>query len=210
LLKPDTSDQIHTFGHRDFVGGDGRFWSAVSDLATRYVLDAGLAPHHHFLDIACGALRVGAPLIRHLDAGHYTGVDKHIELVIYGVAEELGLETYREKRPRFLVMDDFRFERLDTSPDYALAQSLFSHMDADGIRLCLGNLRPLAAPGCRFFATFNETEQATANPPRSHSHAFFQYTRAQMESLGEGTNWSPHYVGEWGHPRGQRLIEFRA
>src|SRR6185312_2619231 len=35
----------------------------------------GLRPEHRFLELGCGPLTVGVPLIQYLEPGHYTGVD---------------------------------------------------------------------------------------------------------------------------------------
>jgi O-methyltransferase involved in polyketide biosynthesis len=109
-----------------------------------------------------------------------------------------------------VISDEFAFEKFDRRPNFGIAQSLFSHLNETDIRLCLENLRPVAAPGCRFFATFVETAEAAANPDQSHSHGRFEFTRAQMEGFGRDTGWQAHYIGDWGHPRGQRMIEYRA
>jgi hypothetical protein len=38
----------------------------------------------------------------------------------------------------------------------------------------------------------------------------FSYTRDQMRSLGEPWDWVPNYIGSWGHPRGQVMMEYVA
>lgn len=35
----------------------------------------GLLPHNKFVDIGCGVLRGGLPLIAYLDTGNYVGID---------------------------------------------------------------------------------------------------------------------------------------
>jgi hypothetical protein len=205
----DTADEVHSVGHRAFVGGDGPFWEKISKLQFEFVRAQGLAPSDVFIDVACGALRGGMRFIDYLEPGHYLGLDKHIELVIYGVASELTLEKFRLKRPRFAISDRFEFEKFHERPSFGIAQSLFTHLIADDIRLCLANLRKIAAPGCRFFATYFQAEKAMNNPAVSHSHGGFAFTIAEMESFGRDTGWQPHHIGDWGHPRNQRMMEYR-
>ena len=211
MTMNDDADAVHELGHRRFVGGADRFWDLISALQFNYLVEQGLKPHHRFLDIACGSLRGGVRFIRYLDRGGYRGLDKHIELIIYGVAAELGVETFADRRPRFVVSDSFEFWRFDgPSPDYAIAQSLFTHLTGEDIQLCLRRLRESCAPGLKLFATFFEARAETSNPDASHSHGGFLFTRAQMEAFGAVNGFDPTYIGDWGHPRRQRMMLYTA
>jgi hypothetical protein len=205
----DTAEEIHRSGHRTFVGGDGDYWNRISALQFDFLVGRGLAPADVFVDVACGSLRGGIKFIEYLDPDHYLGIDKHIELVIYGVAEELGLDRFRRKRPRFVISDSFEFSKFGVAPTFGIAQSLFSHLTANDIRACLARLRAVAAPGCRFFATHHSAATEAENPALSHSHGYFAYTAAQMESFGSETGWAANPIGAWNHPRGQHIIEYR-
>ena len=33
------------------------------------------------------------------------------------------------------------------------------------------------------------------------------YTRDEMRAIADSTGWDAHYVGDWGHPRGQMMME---
>lgn len=206
----DTREGVHQIGHRRFVGGDGDFWDAIGELQFRFLLDRGLARSDIFIDVACGSLRGGAKFIAYLDPDHYLGIDKYIELIVYGVGAELGLPAFAEKRPRFVVSDAFEFHKFQARPAFGIAQSLFTHLNAEDITTCLRNLIAIAAPGCRFYATFFEVDGPAANPPASHSHGRFTYTRAQMEEFGAKTGWTATYIGDWNHPRSQHMIEYGA
>jgi len=209
-MLEDTQEEIHQVGHRRFVGGSDDYWDVIGELQFRLLRDRGLTPSDTLVDVGCGALRGGARFIRYLEPGHYLGIEKHIELVIYGVASELGIEEYRERRPRFVISDSFKFQGFSARPSFGIAQSLFSHLSAHDVELCLSQLKGVASPGCKLFATFFEVNAPVVNPTVSHSHDCFSYTRSQMEEFGVRTGWEPRYVGEWNHPRAQRLIEYIA
>lgn len=206
----DSPNEIHQVGYRRFVGGTADAWDTIGELQFRFLVDRGLAPSDVFIDAACGALRGGVRFIHYLEPGHYLGIDKHIELIVYGVASELGIDVYREKRPRFVVSDSFEFCKFEEKPCFGMAQSLFTHLSAADLETCLLKLKRVAVSGCRLFATFFEAPEPVANQPVSHSHNYFAYTRSQMEDFGARTGWESHYIGEWNHPRAQKIIEYVA
>jgi hypothetical protein len=207
--RADNADAIHSDGHRAFVGGLDSFWHRVSALQFDMLIEKGLRPNDVLLDLGCGSLRGGCKFIPYLDAGHYIGADKHIELIIYGVNRELGIDIFADKKPQFIITEAFDFSQLRARPTFAIAQSLFSHLTLTDISLCFAQLRRVVAPQCRFFATFIETAGASPNPTSSHSRRGFGYRREEIESVAKKHGWRPFYIGEWHHPRGQQLFEFR-
>lgn len=209
-VSPDTPDGIHDIGHRTFIGGEGGFWDTIGDLQFDFLKRQGLTPATPFLDVACGSLRLGTRLIPYLHRGLYLGIDKHVELVIYGVMSELGEAAFRDRRPRFAVTADFTFDTPEPLRDMAMAQSLFTHLTLADIGLCLERVRPAMAPGGRFFATFFEAEEEQEHGAASHSRLNFRFTRDQMAEAGRRAGWVPHYLGEWGHPRDQRMMVYTA
>jgi len=52
------------------VGPPG-VWKDCRDFQINFLRKMGLKTHHQVLDIGCGPLRGGIPLIRYLDAGNY-------------------------------------------------------------------------------------------------------------------------------------------
>jgi hypothetical protein len=209
-LMEDTKEEVHRVGHRQFVGGKGEYWDKIGELQFRFLIEQGLSPSDTFVDVGCGSLRGGYRFIRYLDPGRYLGMDKHIELIIYGVCQELGIGDYAQKRPRFVVSETFEFVKFIERPSFGIAQSLFTHLSENDLRLCLKNLRAAALPKCKFFATFFEVDEPLANDAISNSHGFFAYTRSQMDDFGVGAGWEPNYIGEWNHPRNQKIMVYSA
>lgn len=214
-----TRREVEAKRHREHVGG---LWEEIGSLTTAYLVARGLRPTDYVLDVGCGALRVGVKLVDYLEPAHYFGVDLSADLLRAGYELELG--DYLQKRlPRsHLVQEgDFRFERLPTRRpfDVALAQSLFTHLPLDRLRVCLIRLAAVVAPGGTFFATFfvcpNEegrdepvqhfpggvTTFATRDPYHYHVNEIRLATR--------GLPWQASEPLEWGHPRDQRMVEIR-
>lgn len=67
-------------------------------------------------------------------------------------------------------------------------------------------------PGGHFFVTFNEqprqvpVDQVT-DGMYTERNVFWYYRRDMQWAAGE-TPWTLRYLGGWGHPRGQRMLEF--
>ncbi len=192
-------------GHRAYVGG---LWDEVGRLQFRFLREAGLCRDHRLLDIGCGSLRAGVHLIPFLDPGCYMGVDKEPDLLRLGVERELDPAVYEAKRPVLMALADFEFDRLPARPDIAWANSVFTHLPPDRVRLCLTNLRPVIASGGVLYATYAECDEQVDNPTEPHDHRLFEYTRSEMTEAGHATGWHVEHLGKWGHPRGQRMLRF--
>lgn len=203
--------------HRKVIGG---MWDELGQLQLDFLKSQGLAPSHTLLDVGCGSLRGGVKFIPYLDPVGYWGIDKDATLLQVGWDIELakcGLTT-RQPREQLVCMDDFQFSTLGVQFDYAIAQSVFTHMPLNRIRRCLARLAPAMQPEGRFYATFfeidrsqdREAEQVHAlGGMTSHSdRAFYHYSRRDMDFVVEDLPWTLDYLGDWGHPRDQKMLLF--
>lgn len=203
---PEGMEGIARVGHRAYVGGR---WEEIGRLQFDFLVSHGMGPADVLVDVGCGSLRGGVHYVRYLEPGHYLGLDKEAGLIEAGLTAELPAELVAEKQPEFVVSDCFDFAGFSRAATYGIAQSLFSHLAAADIELCLRNLREFMVPGGRLFATFVEKPPRWHNPARSHSHARFGYSRDEMVDFGRRTGFEVTYLGDWGHPRGQVMVEHR-
>src|SRR5438128_11168021 len=88
--------------HRQQVGG---LWEKIGELQFRFLVDEGLAPQHHLLDVGCGSLRGGVHFIKYLESTNYYGIDKNSDLLAAG-REELERAELTDKRPTLLHRSD--------------------------------------------------------------------------------------------------------
>ena len=220
-------------GHRQIIGG---LWEEMGEHQRAYLVAQGLSPSDFLLDIGCGSLRAGVKLVPFLDPGHYFGIDLMPALLEEGYAKEivpLGLEA-RLPRENLAVADAFQIPFGDTVFDHALAQSLFSHLPINHLRLCLANLRPRMRLGGIFHATFFTVPDGHAlNAPctqvpsggegihwegeltKAEVTTFghqdpFHYYRGDLDFAAIGLGWTLEGVFDWQHPRGQKIARFRA
>jgi SAM-dependent methyltransferase len=200
--------------HRELAGG---LWDELGRLQFEYLRAEGLAPRHRLLDVGCGCLRGGVHFARYLEQGHYYGLDVNASLLAAGYEIELPAAGLAGRVPREHLLVTGRFEawRFGVTFDFALAQSLFTHLPPAWIRTCLGELARVTAPGARFYATFFE---APPGPPQGSlrhlpgeivSYAErdpFHYRHSDLAACAEGLPWRLEHVGDWGHPRAQRML----
>ena len=212
--------------HRALVGG---MWEEIGRLQFEFLRARGLEAQHLLIDVGCGALRGGVHFIRFLDAGNYFGIDRDASMLRAG----LEIEARRARFPdtveaidlsdripaQNLLHDDaFRFHRFGVEFDYALAQSLFTHIPLNSIRLCLTELARCTRAGGRLYATFYDCPSGEAiEQPYTHQPGDmtsfpdrdpFHYRFTDFVFCAQHLPWKLNYLDDWAHPRAQRMIEF--
>jgi len=206
-VKPEGKEGIQKLGHRGYVGG---LWDELGKLQFEFLINQGLKPEHCLLDIACGSLRAGRFFIGYLDPGNYLGLDKERDLIDLGLQNEMEKIVLEAKKPEFIVSGTFEFEKFSKTADFSLAQSLFTHLNPQDIDVCLYKLREYADANHTFYATFFEGDPPQKNPSHSHSHACFYYSKDFFIRLGKNNGWEVFYIGDWNHPRDQKMVKFVA
>jgi hypothetical protein len=201
--RPEGSAGIAQLGHREYVGGR---WEEIGRLQFDFLVEHGLLSRHVLLDVACGSLRAGIHLISYLDCRNYWGLEKESDLIDAGLRQELEPTIRLSKDPQFLINDQFDVSPMRQSADYILIHSLFTHLPPDLIQLCLQQLKTAAHPGTVCYATFFETAVPRLHLDNSHDHESFFYTREEIINYCRISGWSVEYLGDWGHPRGQKML----
>src|SRR6056297_758398 len=206
FLAPEGDKGIATIGHREYIGGN---WDEIGTLQFDFLKSKGLKPDSYLLDIACGSLRLGVRAIPYLEARHYLGIEKEKGLVQAGLNNELSQGLREEKQPHKIISDALEIDKLGQLLDFAIAQSLFSHLPPDLIHLCFRNLHPWLRSGGVFYATYFEVPTPRKNPSKPHDHGYFAYTAKEMLEFGESNGFTATYIGDWNHPRNQVIVEYK-
>ena len=78
---------------RHALVGPPDLWEMKRQFQIDFLRGVGLQPQHRLLDLGCGTLRGGIPLIAHLDPGNYAGVEVRRDVLDEGRRElaEAGL-----------------------------------------------------------------------------------------------------------------------
>ena len=92
---------------RHALVGPPAIWQLERDFQIRFLLSVGLQPNHYLLDVGCGTLRGGVPLIAYLENKHYYGVDIR-KNVLKEAAQELKEHNLTQKKPILIWTSNIR------------------------------------------------------------------------------------------------------
>lgn len=216
--KQLSDNQIAAGKHRKRVGGH---WDAIGKLQFDFLVERGLRPHHRLLDVGCGALRGGLHFVQYLDPGNYYGIDVNESLLRAGLEHEIPNAGLTDRLPatNLRQTDDFSCDDFGVDFDFLVSVSVFSHLPLNHIRLCLHQVAKATKPEARYLATFFETSEDVPfdQPVRQKQGTGrltfpdrdpFHYRPADLEWAAAIGPWKFNYVGDWNHPRDQKMAEF--
>ena len=208
-------DKFEGDEHRFFIGG---LWEEIGGLQFNFLLAQGLKPSHSLIDVGCGCLRGGMHFIKYLDPFKYFGTDINAKLIELGIKKELD-EECREKinETSFAISDNFDFSFQNQIFDFGIAISLFTHLSEPKIIDCLQKLRPNFCGGS-FFATFfinpYGNDVLSLNQKDGIVSHFnkdpFHYDLDCIQNMAEISDWKMNFIGEFNHPRNQKMVEFKS
>lgn len=204
------------YWYREAVGG---MWEEIGKLQSDFLVKQGLRQEHYLLDVGCGSLRGGIHFIRYLEQGHYFGIDIRKDLLDAG-RTELKMNNLTYKNPILVKMGNFDFKSLNQKFDFALAQSVFTHLPLNSIIRCIMNIEKVLVKGGRFYITFFENPKGKFNlEPVMHKVADdpdlwashfdkdpYHYDFETFEWICMGTSLRVEYIGDWDHPRDQKML----
>lgn len=126
-------------------------WDEYADWQLKGLIEVGLKPEHKLLDVGCGPLRLGLQAIQYLNDGNYFGMDAYPPYIKLGelLYNELGLQ----KPYKVLLNRDFDFSQFGEQFDFAMSQSVFTHLSKDQTVACLRQLKKVMKPGGKLLFT---------------------------------------------------------
>jgi SAM-dependent methyltransferase len=214
--QPATEDdqlEVDLDEQRRRVGG---FWQRMGVQQFEFLTAQGLQPHHRLLDIGCGSLRGGIHFVRYLDAGHYAGIDRS-QRRLKAARLELENAGLTDKAVQLEPTREFDFD-FGMHFDFALAQSVFTHLPLNTIQLCLNQVQRHMIPGGQLFATYFpnphgrgrvEPVMTEVRPRPTYPYKDpFCYDLDTFAWLCEPTSFDVENIGAWDHPRGQHMLRF--
>jgi cyclopropane fatty-acyl-phospholipid synthase-like methyltransferase len=209
-----TIKEIESNAHRQFVGG---LWHEIGLLQYDFLLSKGLESGNSLLDLGCGTICGGIRLVRYLNSGKYRGIDSNASLLKSGQIE-LKKERLEKNSPALIKEDQFRQKSLGRDYDFAISISLFTHLPQYLIEKCLKGVSEAISSRRMYFASFFEVPEDYEGSSFIHSseniktHAAkdpFHQSKSELQRLAEEAGLDMVYIGDWKHPRAQRIASFK-
>ena len=133
---------------QDYVGNPDPMFYVVGELQLDLLLQNGLDEKAHVLDVGCGCLAAGLPIMRFLRPDRYVGIEPNTWLIDAARRELEGVEALiREKRPVFLDNEDFDASSVERAFDFVISHSILSHAAEWQLPQFLRNTSQQLAPG---------------------------------------------------------------
>ncbi|NBW87081.1 MAG: class I SAM-dependent methyltransferase [Planctomycetia bacterium] len=134
--------------------GPAGAWEQKRHYQVAFLRRMGLQSCQTLLDLGCGTLRGGIPLIGHLDPGNYVGVEVRPEVLAEGRLElaESGLDV---KQPLLVDCADLSTLALARTFDVVWAFSVLIHMEDGILHGALAAVRRHLADDGVFYANVN-------------------------------------------------------
>jgi hypothetical protein len=126
-------------------------WAVQRRVQFEFLTSHGLLPEHRLIDIGCGPLCGGIPLIEYLEIGHYTGVEARAP-VLKEARKELAEAGLEHKQPRLIHAADPAQIELKAPFDVAWAFMVLIHMTDEIVDAYLRFVSQRMAESGEFYA----------------------------------------------------------
>lgn len=143
-----------------YVGNTGEAYFIVGEIQKEFLIINGCASTSNVLEVGCGCLVAGFPIMDYLDADRYVGIEPNTWLIKAAIGARPGtLELVREKRPLFIANDKFDATETARRFDFVISHSILSHAAHWQYPLFLKNLKKVLAPNGMIIASIRMTDQ---------------------------------------------------
>lgn len=182
LLKLDVKEKRHR------LVGSAKNWKIKRRFQIDFLRKKGLKPDDLFLDIGCGTLRGGIPIIKFLNKGLYHGIDIR-ENVIAEAKNEVQEEKLNKKEPTVISFNDFDTLSFDKKFDKILAFSVLIHLEDTILNKCLNFVSKHLSKNGVFYANVNYGSNVDAKwlefPVLFRSYDFYDRIAEQNNMIVE-------------------------
>lgn len=132
-------------------------WDEHRRFQLAFLKEQGLLPTNTLLEIGCGPLTGGVPIIDFLEPGHYVGIDIRSSALDLAWGE-VALARLSAKNPRLICSSSFGSTELAAQKfDFMLSFSVLYHLSDDVLRAYFSAVAQHLKPDGRCFAQINTT-----------------------------------------------------
>ena len=167
---------------RHALVGASNVWEYTRKFQFQFLVDQGLQKTDKLMDIVCGTLRGGIPLIEYLDSGNYYGMDVRDHILDEG-REEIKTAKLEDKNPNLVSFNHFSEVNLDVKFNIMFAFSVLIHFEDKIAESCFQFVAKSLVAGGIFYANVNIAEHEDGSwegfPIVFRSHDFYNNLAAK-------------------------------
>lgn len=126
----DKQKELSAKEARHSLVGPPNLWKSKRDFQMNFLLKKDLKPSDVLMDIGCGTLRGGIPLIDYLDEAHYFGIEAR-DFVLEEGKQELLDAKLGHKKPTLICSADIANISLQQTFDVIWSFAVLIHMTDD-------------------------------------------------------------------------------
>jgi SAM-dependent methyltransferase len=119
--------ELRSGSRRAALVGSPELWESQRRFQFDFLTSHGLQPEHRLVDIGCGTLRGGIPLIEYLQVGNYTGIEARASVIEEG-RKELHEAHLEDRHPLLINAANPADVELTAPVDFAWAFMALIHM----------------------------------------------------------------------------------
>ncbi|QRM87776.1 methyltransferase [Lacinutrix sp. WUR7] len=139
---------------RHALVGAPNVWKYTREFQFNFLLDQGLQKTDKLMDIGCGTLRGGIPLIQYLDSSNYYGIDVRAEVLNEG-RKEVKDAKLENKQPNLISFTHFSDLEIEAEFNVMFAFSVLIHLEDKIAESCFQFVSKSLVAGGVFYANAN-------------------------------------------------------
>lgn len=147
---------------RHALVGPARLWKMKQEFQIKFLKSVGLKPQQTFMDIGCGTLRGGVPIIDYLSVGNYCGIEVRDEVLNEG-EKELLEHGLKNKNPQLICFKEFSELSFNHKFDVLFAFSVLIHMEDPIVEKCIAFVSSVIDQKGTFYANVNLASNSDNN-----------------------------------------------
>ena len=133
--------------------GAPELWKKSRDFQIKFLKDMGLMPKNYLLDIGCGTLVGGIPIIRYLEKHHYYGIEVRSD-VLEEARKELLASKLTHKMP-VLLSEDISSVNFERKFNFVWAYAVLIHFKDEILEDCFAFVSSHLSKQGKFYANVN-------------------------------------------------------
>lgn len=177
---------------RHALVGAPNVWKYTREFQFQFLLDQGLQKTDTLMDVGCGTLRGGIPIIQYLNTGNYYGMDVRDHVLDEG-RKEIKAAKLEDKKPNLISFDHFSEVDVEAQFNVMFAFSVLFHLEDKIAESCFQFVAKSLAKHGVFYANVNMADFEDGNwvefPVVFRSQEFYNNLAAKngMEVLVMGS-----------------------